>query len=123
MYLEELFDKRDVFADKLRICMKNQGYTKVSLARKADISRPTLDRILKGEVENKTTFTKHAQKLLTALQMQVDDVLYAADRCGEQADTAAVYSSNEPNGYSVSERGQKQMELLRDILGICEIYY
>ena len=51
MKFDELFEKRDLVASKLKDCIRDKGYTKVSFAAKADISRPTLDKLLNGNRE------------------------------------------------------------------------
>ena len=53
MKFDELFEKRDLVASKLKDCIRDKGYTKVSFAAKADISRPTLDKLLNGNIDNK----------------------------------------------------------------------
>ena len=55
MKFDELFEKRDLVASKLKDCIRDKGYTKVSFAAKADISRPTLDKLLNGNIDNKCT--------------------------------------------------------------------
>ena len=120
MRFEELFDYRSVFADKLKLCIREAGYTKVSFAKKADISRPTLDRILNGELDNKSTFDKHVQKIFGVLKVSLDEVMYHAEKpCPVQV----VYSANEPDDYVMSDREKRQHELLQDVLDICAIYY
>ena len=52
MRFDELFEQRSLVASKLKECIRDKGYTKVSFAGKADISRPTLDRLLNGAVDN-----------------------------------------------------------------------
>lgn len=120
MRFEELFEHRSVFADKLKICIREAGYTKVSFAKRADISRPTLDRILKGELDNKSTFDKHVQKIFGVLKVNLDDVMYHTEVPGS---VQAVYSANEPDDYVMSDREKRQHELLQDVLDICAIYY
>ena len=44
MKFEELFDQRSIVAMKLKDYIRERGFTKVSLAKKAEISRPTLDK-------------------------------------------------------------------------------
>ena len=58
MRFDELFEQRSLVASKLKECIRDKGYTKVSFARKADISRPTLDRLLNGAIENKSTYRR-----------------------------------------------------------------
>ena len=56
MKFEELFDQRSIVAMKLKDYIRERGFTKVSFAKKAEISRPTLDKILNGSIDNKSTF-------------------------------------------------------------------
>ena len=46
MRFDELFEQRSLVASKLKDCLRDKGYTKVSFAKKAEISRPTLDKLL-----------------------------------------------------------------------------
>lgn len=62
MKFDELFEQRSIVASKLKDCIRDLGYTKVSFASKADISRPTLDKLLNGEIDNKSSFDRHLQK-------------------------------------------------------------
>ena len=73
MKFDELFDQRNLVAKKLKDCIREHGFTKVSFAKKVDISRPTLDKLLNGSIENKSTFDRHIQKVLAALNLSVDD--------------------------------------------------
>ena len=46
MRFDELFEQRSMVASKLKECIRDMGYTKISFAKKAEISRPTLDKLL-----------------------------------------------------------------------------
>lgn len=59
MKFDDLFEQRSLVAMKLKDYIRDRGFTKVSFAKKADISRPTLDKLLNGNVESKSTFDKH----------------------------------------------------------------
>ena len=48
MRFDELFEQRNLVASKLKECIRDKGYTKVSFADKAGISRPTLDKLMNG---------------------------------------------------------------------------
>jgi transcriptional regulator with XRE-family HTH domain len=120
MKFDDLFEQRSLVAAKLKVCMRERGYTKVSFSQKTDISRPTLDKLLNGDVDNKSTFDKHLQKILSELNLSADELLFF------EAKPKAVdegYSQNSLNDYNMSEKAQKQYGLLMDILGLCEIYY
>ena len=120
MEFDKLFDLRVIAGDRLKDCMRVQGFSKASFCKKADISRPTLDRILSGEIDSKSTFDKHFLKILTVLQLSVDEFLQAST---PQKSVEAVYSQNAPKNYQMDEKAKKQYDLLLDVLNLCEIYY
>ena len=120
MKFDELFEQRQLVANKIKECIREKGYTKVSFARMANISRPTLDRLLNGSIDNKSTFDRHLQKILHILNLSVDELLFYKKK---QKSIAAVCSENSPTNYKMSEKAQKQYGLLMDIIDLCEIYY
>lgn len=122
MRFDDLFEQRILVAEKLKICIRDKGYTKVSFSKKTGISRPTLDRLLSGTVDNKNTFERHLQKILPVLKVTVDELLFYST-VSEQKNIEVVYSLNEPLDYSMNQKAKKQYELLLDILDLCTIYY
>lgn len=75
---EKLYEKRELLAQKLMECLRFRGITKVELCRRTGISRPTLDRLLHGEISSQATFMKHMDKILTALRMTAGELLHFA---------------------------------------------
>ena len=75
MKFDELFEHRSLVASKLKDCIRDMGYTKVSFAAKAGISRPTLDKLLNGSISNKSSFDRHLQKILQLLNMTVEELM------------------------------------------------
>lgn len=122
MRFDELFEQRSLVASKLKECIRDKGYTKVSFAGKADISRPTLDRLLNGAVDNKSTFDRHLQKILKALNMSVEELLLYHSVSANPV-TATAFSQNAPLEHEMSEIAKKQYSLLLDVIDLCEIYY
>lgn len=122
MKFDDLFEQRTLVAEKLKKCIREKGFTKVSFSKKVDISRPTLDRLLNGTIDNKSTFDKHLQKILLVLNMTADELLFYSSSL-EQRTIEAVYSSNAPIDYIMSEKAAKQYDLLMDVLDLCTIYY
>ncbi len=122
MKFDELFEQRSLVASKLKECIRDQGYTKISFASKADISRPTLDKLLNGSIDSKRTFDRHLQKILKLLNMSADDLIFYHSAPMKPA-TAAVFSKNSPIDHEMSETSKKQYHLLLDILDLCAIYY
>lgn len=104
----------------MKAYIRDQGYTKVSFAKKVDISRPTLYKLLHGSIDNKSTFDRHLQKILSVLGLSVEGLLLY-ESAPKNADV--VYSQNAPEDCEMNERAQKQYGLLMDILDLCEIYY
>ncbi len=122
MKFDELFEQRSLVASKLKDCIRDLGYTKVSFASKADISRPTLDKLLSGKIDNKTSFDRHLQKILKLLNMTAEDLMLYHS-APVKIDTHAVFSQNAPVDYEMSDTAKKQYDLLLDVVDLCAIYY
>ena len=122
MKFDELFEHRSLVASKLKDCIRDMGYTKVSFAAKAGISRPTLDRLLNGSIDNKRSFDRHLQKILKLLNMTVEDLMLYHS-VPKKVSTATVYSQNAPMNHEMSDKTKKQYDLLLDLIDLCAIYY
>ena len=122
MKFDELFEQRSLVASKLKECMRDNGYTKVSFASKADISRPTLDKLLNGAIDSKSTFDRHLQKILKVLNMSVDELMFYHSVSVKSA-TTTMFSQNAPLEHEMSETAKKQYNLLLDVIDLCTIYY
>lgn len=122
MKFDELFEQRSLVASKLKDCIRDMGYTKVSFASKADISRPTLDKLLNGSIDNKSSFDRHLQKILKLLNMTADDLMLYHSVPAKIA-TATVFSQNAPMNHKMSDTAKKQYNLLLDVIDLCAIYY
>ena len=55
MRFDELFEMRKLTGTKLKDYIRSNGFSKVSFCKKTEISRPTLDKILNGEIDSKST--------------------------------------------------------------------
>lgn len=122
MRFDELFEQRNLVASKLKKCIRDKGYTKVSFASKAGISRPTLDKLLNSAIDSKSTFDRHLQKILKALNMSVDELMFYQSVSAKPV-TATVFSKNAPVEHEMDETAKKQYNLLLDVIDLCEIYY
>lgn len=122
MKFDELFEQRSLVASKLKDCIRDKGYTKVSFAAKVDISRPTLDKLLNGSINSKSSFDRHLQKILKVLNMTVEDLmLYHSNTV--KPSMATVYSKNAPLNHEMNDIAKKQYNLLLDVLDLCSVYY
>ena len=122
MKFDELFEQRSLVASKLKECIRDKGYTKVSFASKVEISRPTLDKLLNGAIDSKSTFDRHLQKILKVLNMSADEFMFYSSTSAKNI-TATVFSQNAPMEHEMSEIAKKQYNLLLDVIDLCAIYY
>lgn len=120
MKVDDLFDQRGHVAVKLKGCIRERGFTKASFARKAGISRPMLDELLDGNVDNERVLDDYASNALVALNISINDLIDFEPRL-RPAD--AVCRKSVPEEYQMSTKARKQYGLLMDILELCEIYY
>ena len=68
--MNELFNARDVIGKKLEKTLEDRNYSKSNFCFETGISRPTLDKIINGQITNKTNFEKHLTKILKTLKME-----------------------------------------------------
>lgn len=122
MRFNELFEMRKLTGTKLKDYIRSNGFSKVSFCKKTEISRPTLDKILNGEIDSKSTFDKHLNKILTSLSIDPDTLMGFSPRV-QSVDVDAVYSQNAPSDYQINDKVKMEYDLLQDILNLCSVYY
>ncbi len=122
MRFDELFEMRKLIGTKLKDYIRSNGFSKVSFCKKTEISRPTLDKILNGEIDSKSTFDKHLNKILTSLSIDPDTLMGFSPRV-QSVDVDAVYSQNAPSDYQINDKVKMEYDLLQDILNLCSVYY
>ena len=120
MTINDLFDQRGFVAVKLKNCIRERGFTKVSFARKAGISRPMLDELLEGNIDNERVFDDCVSRALDALNISEDGWACFEPK---HKSTDTVCRESVPKDNRMSEKAQKQYGLLMDTLELCEIYY
>lgn len=114
VYFDDLFEMRKLAGAKLKDYIRSNGFSKASFCKKAEISQSTLDKILNGEIDSKSTFDKYFTKILTSLSIEPDVLMGFSSRT---QNVDAVYSQNAPIEV------KKEYDLLQDILNLCDIYY
>ena len=62
MNMEMLFENRKLIGENILNIIRDNGYTKSSFSRLTNISRPTLNKLIKGEVDSFTTFKTHIKR-------------------------------------------------------------
>ena len=106
--------------NKIKGLYSQQWILKSIVCKKTEISRPTLDKILNGEIDSKSTFDKHLNKILTSLSIDPDTLMGFSPRV-QSVD--AVYSQNAPIDYQMNDKAKMEYDLLQDILNLCSVYY
>ncbi len=72
--IDRLFENRVAVGARIQREMQISGITKSKLCNDTGISRPTLDKLLAGEVTNKKNFDKHIGKIFLYLNIDLDKV-------------------------------------------------
>lgn len=121
MKLDDLFEQKSLVALKLDDYIRKNRYTKMSFAQKTDISRPTLDKLLSGSIDNRIMFTRHLQRILKKLDLSVDDFMLSGP--GQEKLNVNVVEEKSSKGGREQTEGKKQNRLLEELLELCEIYY
>lgn len=120
MCQDTLFEMRKLVGEKLKACIRSKGFTKVSICKKAKISRPILEELLNGEIDNKSVFDEHLNEILDSLKITPDFLVKVSPETQQPDEMClqAVFIN-----YQMSEKAMKEYELLQDILNLCSIYY
>ena len=103
--------------------LKKEGYTKASFAKKTGISRPTLNKILDGDIPSSTTLENHINKITEVLNVDIETLLRYNPPQIQQSSLNSVYYDNSPQNYERSISTNEKLHLLDGILDLCEIYY
>lgn len=72
---DDLFENRISIAEKLAKCLEDRNISMVSFSKETGISRPTLYKLLKGEINNKISFDKHLEKILAILGLTAGELM------------------------------------------------
>ena len=73
--IDDLFESRSVVGAILENIMTTCNYTKKAFSEKTGISRPTLNKLLSGNISNMSTYKKHIAKILNVLNTTPDILL------------------------------------------------
>ncbi|NLC69510.1 MAG: helix-turn-helix transcriptional regulator, partial [Clostridiaceae bacterium] len=103
--------------------VKDNGYTKSSFSRLTNISRPTLDKLIKGEVDSLTTFKTHIQKILGSQNMNGEQLLNYVPRDKTKKELIFAMSDNAPENHTLRPNAQEMFGILEDIVHMCGLYY
>lgn len=98
------------------------GYTKTSIARKTEISRPTLNQIFEGSSPNATNYNEQIKKITESLNLSPDYFLNPSmDKEEKWLMTNVQFSDHSP-GYERSELAQELLNDLDELLIVAAFY-
>ncbi len=123
MSMELLFEKRIIVGKNLFNIIRDNGYTKSSFAKVIDTTRPTLDRLLAGEIESLTKYRQYIEKITETQGMTEEQLLNYAPRYNTNNEPVFIHSFNAPDNHEINGQAKEMFLILDDILNICEVYY
>jgi len=118
-----LFEKRMIIGENLLNIIRDNGYTKSSFAKAIDITRPTLDRLLAGEIESLTKYRQYIEKIIGTQDMTEEQLLNYVPKQSVNNEPVLVHSFNAPDNHEIKGTAKEMFSILEDILNICEVYY
>jgi transcriptional regulator with XRE-family HTH domain len=120
---ELIYINKSIIGVNILELIKKEGYTKASFSKRTGISRPTLNKILDGDIPSSTTLETHIAKILDVLNIDMNNLLNykPINKLDESLDVA--YYDNAPQDNKRSESAIESLNLLDNILDLCEIYY
>lgn len=113
-----LFENRKTIGTKIRYCILDKGHTLVSFVKAKRLSKTMLNDILEGDFDNEIIFNICLYEVLEALEMSSDEIVNYVPKAIREHST-----SNYKIKHNLSEKAQKQYDLLSDVLDLAEIYY
>jgi predicted transcriptional regulator len=121
--MELLFENRKLIGKNILSIIKDNGYTKSSFSRLTNISRPTLDKLIKGEVDSLATFKTHVRKILETQGMDGEQLLNYVPKYNTKKELVFALSDNAPENHVLKPNAQEMFGILEDIVHMCELYY
>ena len=118
MDLKFLFENRKTIGTKIRYCILDKGHTLVSFIKAKRLSEKMLNDILEGNFENEIIFSICLYEVLEALDMSFDDIVNYVPKAIREHSTSDYKVKR-----NLSEKAQKQYDLLLDVLDLAETYY
>lgn len=116
-----IYDNRYKIGSNLLDFIKDNGYTKSSVSKLTGISRPTIDKLIKGEIDSNTTLKSHIDKIVTTFNIDLEQLINYKHLELKNNDRM-VASDNSPEEYEVSDKAKKMFNFLNDIVDLYEVY-
>ena len=107
MNIELLFENRKLIGENILYIIRDNGYTKSSFSRITNISRPTLNELIRGEVNSLATFKTHIQKILKSQSMNEEQLLSYVPKSKIKKELIFALSDNAPESHTMKTNAQE----------------
>lgn len=116
-----IYDNRYKIGANLLQFIRDNGCTKSSVSKLADISRPTIDKLIKGEIDNNTNLKKHVDKIIATFNIELEELI-DYKRAESDNNREVAVSNNAPEEYELSDKAKRMFGFLDDIIDLYEVY-
>lgn len=118
--MNDLFQYRKTIGENLLHFIRMKGYSRISFSKMTEISRSSLDRILKGKSTNATIFLQQMTKITETLDLPID---YFKNGIMMQPEISPMVKNHSSDLVTVNKRGStpQVQELLQDLDNIMEL--
>lgn len=116
-----IYDNRYKIGTNLLQFIKDNGYTKSSVSKLTGLSRPTIDKLIKGEIDNNTNLKKHVDKIITTFNIKLEELI-DYKHVESENNRKIVASNNAPEEYELSDKAKRMFGFLDDIIDLYEVY-
>jgi transcriptional regulator with XRE-family HTH domain len=134
---QQLFEKRISIGKNILDIIRDNGYTKSSFAKVMDITRPTLDQLLAGEIDSLPELNKYVEKIKTVQGITEEQLLkyvpkynsnndlrfIVNNEAGSNDQLSSIHSFNALKNHEMNDSAKEMFSILNDVLTICEVYY
>ncbi|WP_123054478.1 helix-turn-helix domain-containing protein [Clostridium sp. JN-1] len=116
-----IYDNRYKIGSNLLQFIKDNGYTKSSISKLTGVSILTIDKLIKGEIDNNKILKKQVDKIIIILNIKLEELInYNYEESKGNQKIAA--SDNAAEEYELSDKDKRIFGFLDDIIDIYEVY-
>ncbi len=76
MNIKDLYEQKSLVATNLKDCIRDRGYTKISIANKLGMDKSELENVLAGVIIDQELFESAIIQILDFLKMSADDLFF-----------------------------------------------
>ena len=120
MDINTLFIEREQMGKNILQYIKKKGFTKSTFSTLVDISRPTLNRLINGEINSITTFETHIRKIIANQKITIDDLIES--EYTKTNNLQYSFSNHAPEDYEMNNSSKEMVGIIEDVISLYEIY-